>query len=94
MDLTSIFTNVPTDLVLLYNSHNFHIIYTNIPKHEFLSMVSFSFNSSVFSFTGNTCRQVFFCAMGSPLSPIIADIAMFVLEKNVLSALCYDVSLL
>lgn len=91
LDVASLFTNVPLDLALHYISSKFHLIDTCIPKIEFLAMIRFIFESSNFTFQGNIFNQVFCCTMGSPLSRVLADIAMFVLEEEVLNSFGFEV---
>ena len=77
----SLFTNVPVDLAL--NSIDTRSISTktNIPKEEFVVAVKFVLNSTFFIFNNKFYKQVFGILMGSPLSPIIADIVMQDLEE-------------
>jgi len=46
---------------------------TNIPLQEFLIAVKIILNSTVFIFNNKFYEQIFGSPMGSPLSPIIAD---------------------
>jgi len=54
----------------------------NIPKDEFLDAVQFVLKSTFFSFDNQIYKQNYGTPMGSPLSPIIADIVMQDLERE------------
>ncbi|XP_044745148.1 uncharacterized protein LOC123307011 [Coccinella septempunctata] len=89
LDVISLFTNIPKGLVLSTLSKRWSYIsaYTNIPKKIFLEMIEFYFDSSYFSFGGNIYLQLDGSAMGNPLSPILAEIAMDELVSSVLANL-------
>ena len=57
---------------------------TLIPKKEFLNALDFVLNSAYFTFNGQFFKQKFGIPMGSPLSPIIANLVMENLEVNTL----------
>jgi len=61
--------------------------YTDLPKLEFLLGVRFVLNSTYFTFNNTYYRQLFGTPMGSPLSPIIANIVMQDLEIRVLNTI-------
>ncbi|KXJ76535.1 hypothetical protein RP20_CCG009440 [Aedes albopictus] len=77
-DVVSLFTNIPKDLVLRNIIENWSDIKeaTNINLDLFLEIVEFCLDSSYFCFRCKYCIQTFGTAMGSPLSPILADIVM------------------
>jgi len=77
----SLFTNVPVDLALNSIDKRSISTKTNIPKEEFVVAVKFVLNSTFFIFNNKFYKQVFGILMGSPLSPIIADIVMQDLEE-------------
>ncbi|XP_018362906.1 PREDICTED: uncharacterized protein LOC108761070 [Trachymyrmex cornetzi] len=82
LDVVSLFTNIPVDLVLDGISKRWHLIECNteIPKVEFFKALTLVLNSSFFTFNDKFYRQIFGVPMGSPLSPISADIVMQDLE--------------
>ncbi|XP_011866087.1 PREDICTED: uncharacterized protein LOC105561048 [Vollenhovia emeryi] len=59
----------------------------SIPCDEFLLAIRFVLNSTYFSFNNTFYQQTFGTPMGSPLSPIIADITMQDLEIRALEIL-------
>lgn len=83
LDVVSLFTNVPVDLVLKSVSRRWRFININttIPKEEFLVAIDFVLSSTFFTFNNVFYKQVFGTPMGSPLSPIAADIVLQDLEN-------------
>jgi len=92
LDVISLFTNIPIDLALesLSNRWKFLSSKTKIPKAEFIEMTKFILNSTYFTFNRKIYKQSFGTPMGSPLSPIIADMVMQDLKNFVLSSLGLD----
>jgi len=78
LDVTALFTNVPLNLAMDGISNRWVYIeqYTNIPKNEFLKAINFVLSSTYFTFDNNIYKQTYGTPMGSPLSPIVADIVM------------------
>jgi len=93
LDVVSLFTNIPTDCAIksLTNRWNFISTSCNIPKDEFLDAVRFVLESTFFSFDNQIYKQNYGTPMGSPLSPIIADIVMQDLEREVLETFDFDI---
>ena len=89
LDIVSLFTNIPVELAL--NSIDRRWIYisakASISKNEFIIAIRFILDSTFFTFNNITYRQVFAIPMGSPLSPIIADIVMQDLKETALKKL-------
>lgn len=96
-DVVSLFTNIPVQLCTKIIEREWDRLksYTDIPMKKFLEMLKFCIeDNNYFSFNGNLHRQVYGTPMGSPLSPILADIVMEDLLDNVLKELDFDVKLL
>jgi len=89
LDVISLFANVPTNIALESISNRWSQIYrgTKIPKSEFLNAIKIILDSTFFKFNNKIYKQNFGTPMGSPLSPIIADIVMQDLEKKALEGL-------
>ncbi|XP_018361291.1 PREDICTED: uncharacterized protein LOC108760020 [Trachymyrmex cornetzi] len=89
LDVVSLFTNTPTDLALNSIDGRWEHISakTCIPKSEFIIAVRFILGLTFFAFNKKIYKQVFGTPMGSPLSPIIADMVLQDLEKSGISKL-------
>jgi hypothetical protein len=86
LDVVSLFTNVPVELAITAVNNRWSYIEknTNIPKDEFVNMVNFILTSTYFSFEGEFYKQIFGTPMGSPLSPILADLVLQDIENKAL----------
>ncbi|XP_055714366.1 uncharacterized protein LOC129808607 [Phlebotomus papatasi] len=78
LDVVSLFTNVPIDLVMSEIEVRFHEIepHTPLEKSEVLQLAEFCLRSGYFTYAGKFYLQKDGVAMGSPIGPIAADIAM------------------
>jgi len=87
LDVVSLFTNVPLDLAMNSVSGRWTHIQKNtrITREEFLLAVKFILTSTYFVFNKIIYKQTYGTPMGSPLSPIIADLVMQDLETNCLN---------
>jgi len=86
LDVISLFTNIPIDLAMECLTERWSYISPNcrIPKKEFHEAVRLILDSTFFIFDNQIYKQNFGTPMGSPLSPVIADIVMQNLENSVL----------
>ena len=86
LDVTALFTNVPLEFVLskLKEKHEEGIVNFPLPIDSFLDLIRLCVSSTVFSFNGEGFKQKFGVAMGSPLSPILANLCMEFLETEIL----------
>ena len=89
LDVSSIFTNVPCDLVLKSLERRCQLIHNNcrIPFDEIIKCTKFLFENTYFTFNNNIYLQIFGTPMGSPISPLFADIVMEDLENDCLRIL-------
>jgi len=89
LDVVSLFTNIPLDLALdgVRRRWDFIKDHTQIPLEPFIRALEFVLSSTFFTFNGNTYQQTFGTPMGSPLSPIIADMVLQDLEESCLEKL-------
>jgi len=69
----------------LYISDN-----TAIPLNEFLTAINMIVDSTYFTFNKNYYKQIFGTPVGSPLSPILADIVLEDVEEAALDRLPVD----
>ena len=94
LDVISLFTNIPIDLALQVLHHRWNEIelHTKINRDDFLQAVKFVLNANVFSFNGVFYKQVFGTAMGSPISPVIANLVMERLETISLTKVPFELN--
>lgn len=89
LDVVSLFTNVPIDLANNCIIKRWRLISrgTSLPMNEFLSAINLVLSSTFFMFNDCFYKQIFGAPMGSPLSPIIADLVLQDLETIALNRL-------
>jgi len=89
LDVVSLFTNVPTELAIGSIGKRWHFIENkiSIPYGEFLIGVRLVVNSTFFQFNNKIYQQIFGTPMGSPLSPILADLVLQDLEEKAITRL-------
>ncbi|XP_024871861.1 uncharacterized protein LOC112454599, partial [Temnothorax curvispinosus] len=94
LDVTALFTNIPKELVLRGIEKRWQDISGNTKLNlpQFLHAIELVLGSTSFSFNGDTYEQIFGSPMGSPLSPILADIVMEDLETHCLAMLNFSLS--
>ncbi|XP_071576680.1 uncharacterized protein [Temnothorax nylanderi] len=95
LDVASLFTNIPKELVLEAIEKRWHEISPNtkFTLPQFLHAINLVLGSTSFCFNGNFYEQPFGSPMGSPLSPIIADLVMDDLETHCLSSFDFVISI-
>jgi len=87
------FTNVPIDMILnILERWDLIEHYTSLPKNEFLGAINMILNSTHFKFNDKVYKQTYGTPMDSPLSPIVADLALQDLESHKLSKLPFSLS--
>jgi len=92
LDVISLFTNIPIDLIIDLLNEKWSLIerHTTIPKQELLNAIKFILNFTYFKFNDKIYRQTYGAPMGSPLSPIVADLIMQDLELYTLKNLTFN----
>lgn len=85
LDVISLFTNIPIDLVLKSIKIRQKFIRNNIKilLSEFLTAIEFVSTSTFFSFDKQIYKQTYGVPMGSSLSPVVADLIMQDLESSI-----------
>lgn len=91
-DVVSLFTNIPTQLVIDSITNRWHAIrqHTNIQLEEFLQLVNFVFDSTYFTYDNTFYKQIFGTPMGSVISPIAAQLVMDDILDNILAKLPFE----
>ena len=86
LDVTALFTNVPLEFVLSKLKDKFEegILSLPIEIDSFLELVRLCVSSTVFSFNNEGYKQKYGVAMGSPLSPILANLCMEFIESEIM----------
>ena len=54
-----------------------------------LKLSDFVFNHNYFKYDGEHYKQIFGCAMGSPISPVLADLVMEEIEETAISTISH-----
>jgi hypothetical protein len=91
LDVTSLFTNIPNQLI----SEIVDKKWNEIQQHTKLNLVTFKvglnfvINNCFFTFNNNHYHQISGSPMGSPVSPVVANLVMEHLEETVLSNLTF-----
>ncbi|XP_018374076.1 PREDICTED: uncharacterized protein LOC108768217 [Trachymyrmex cornetzi] len=93
LDVVSLFTNVPLDIAIDCINEQWNCIsrQCSIPREEFLEAVKLVLDSTFFVFDKKIYKQSFGTPMGSPLSPVVADLVMRRLEGVALMSFNKDV---
>ncbi|EFN74754.1 hypothetical protein EAG_01936, partial [Camponotus floridanus] len=91
LDVISFFTNIPIEEALVCIEHIWDDIShsCDVTKNEFMLAVRFVLRSTFFKFNNKIYEQTHGILMGSPLSPVVADIFLRDLEKKALNLLSY-----
>lgn len=89
VDVESLFTNIPHELVekILSDNWSDYADVIQIPQNVVKKIVSFIFDSSYCQYKERFYKQIRGSAMGNPASPILAEIIMNNLIKSVISKL-------
>ena len=85
-DVTSLFTSIPVDLALEIvkfelESTDAWSEHTKLTAKQIYDLVKFVLKNSFFVFEGKYYHQISGCAMGSPVSAVIAELVMQRVEK-------------
>ncbi|XP_062541137.1 uncharacterized protein LOC134209171 [Armigeres subalbatus] len=84
LDVTSLYTNVPVDYAIECINQRWGEIedHTPIDQHSFVAAVQLVLESTLFVYGGVFYKQTFGVPMGSPLSPVVANLVMERLEQE------------
>ncbi|XP_053691858.1 uncharacterized protein LOC128740344 [Sabethes cyaneus] len=89
LDVTSLYTNIPIEDAIICINERWNEIgkHTNIDQGSFIAAVRLVLDSTFFVYQGTTYSQCFGVPMGSPLSPVIANLVMEKLEQHCIAEL-------
>ena len=93
-DVVSLFTNVSLDEtidIIIKRIYDKKEINTDIPKKEMRELLYLCTKNAHFTLNNKTYLQVDGVAMGSPLGPVLANIFMAELERNIIPTLFNDI---
>jgi len=92
-DVTSLFTNLPKELILRGIENRWQDIEKNtkLVLPQFLNAIDLLLSSACFSYNDKYYSQIYGSPMGSPLSPILADIVLDDLETWCLQKLDFSI---
>jgi len=93
LDVASLFTNIPKELVMRGVTNRWNDIQKNtrLSLEQLLFALDMILCSTSFVFEGRIYEQIYGSPMGSPLSPILADMVMEDLEIHCISRLDFNV---
>ena len=86
-DVKSLFTSIPVDLALTIVNERLQkdqdlAERTNMSISNIMGLLEFVLNHNYFKHNNIPYKQIFGCAMGSPISPFIADLVMEEIEET------------
>jgi hypothetical protein len=90
-DVVSLFTNTPVDKALeiikerLMSDNSWREV-TKLEVDDVIELLEFTLTTTYFRFRGQIYHQKFGTAMGSPVSPLVADIYMEYLEQTAIAS--------
>ena len=85
-DVVSLFTAIPVDKACDYISNK--LLYDNtlssrasLDSNEIISLLHFVLSNNYFIYNDKIYKQIHGCAMGSPVSPVVANLCMEAIEE-------------
>ena len=93
LDVISLFTNIPLDLVLISIKKRWYYIskFTKLSLEQFKLGIKIQMEQTFFKFNHRFYRQTFGIPMGSPISPSLADFVMEDLETDIFKRIEFDI---
>ena len=89
-DVISLFTNVPlakTIDIILKRVYSENLVTTNLAKRTMKKLLKDACSKTAFTFNDKIYKQIDGVSMGSPLGPLLANIFMTELEKDIIQKL-------
>ena len=90
-DVVSLFTAIPVDKACGYIKKTLEDdtslpSRTNLNINDIVSLLNFTLSNNYFVFSDKIDKQVHGCAMGSPVSPVVANLCMEEIEESAINA--------
>jgi len=90
-DAVSLFTAIPVEKACEYirkklNEDTTLHLRTNLITDEIISLLDFTLSNNYFIYNDSIDKQRHGCAMGSPVSPVVANFCMEIIEESAISA--------
>ena len=88
-DIISLFTTIPMTKACTYIKSKLQHdptlpLQTNFTVDD-ISLLEFTLSNNYFIYNGDTYRQLHGCAMGSPVSPVVANLCMEEIEEEAIN---------
>ncbi|XP_068741458.1 uncharacterized protein [Montipora capricornis] len=90
-DVVSLFTAIPVDKACDYirkkldEDTTLHLR-TKLNTDEIISLLEFTLSNNYFMFNDTVYKQIHGCAMGSPVSPVVANLCMEIIEESAIAS--------
>ena len=84
-DVKSLFTSIPEDFKERLQRDQNLAERTNLSVDNILRLSDFVLSHNYFKYDGDHYKQIFGCAMGSPITAVLADLDMEEIEKTAIS---------
>ena len=90
-DVVSLFTAIPVDKACVYirkkldENTTLHSR-TKLNTDELVALLEFTLSNNYFMFNDSLYKQIHGCAMGSTVSPVVANLCMEVIEESAIAA--------
>ena len=87
-DVVSLFTSIPVDLAKdivrrKLKESDIWQAHTDLTSSQILGLLAIVLDNSYFKFDGDHYHQISGCAMGSPVSAVIAELVMQKIESSI-----------
>ncbi|XP_078380796.1 uncharacterized protein LOC144663661 [Oculina patagonica] len=90
-DVVSLFTAIPVKKACEYireklnEDTNLHLR-TSLTTDDIVSLLDFTLSNNYFVYNDSIYKQIHGCAMGSPVSPVVANLCMEIIEESAITA--------
>jgi len=90
-DVVSLFTAIPVEKACEYirkklNEDTTLHLRTSLTSDEIISLLDFTLSNNYLVYNDSIYKQIHGCAMGSPVSPVVANLCMEIIEESAISA--------